>query len=351
MNGSLALLKATQNNLMPKRASRKLTVPFGLREGMLRFVADVPLGLECGCICPECGQKLVARNRDFEGRQRVRHFQHASASSCPGGVETAVHRVAKDVLRSAESFLLPRWASGDVVIEPEVLSVVDARLEVPLLDGATRPDVLLHGLAVDVEFDVLCVEVRVRHAVDEDKRDLFAIHGMDVVEIDLSDIADEALADPAAFRREVLENADNRKWIHLASGRYVAERAEKVVIEIEDTTVTERVIITKAGCPFTIREQSAFLVKPGSREPIRIQIPDETVGELAEPYRRGLHSISSRSITVDRWGRLRLRYKMYLDKIQMNSPKTGNPQSSLFETGNPNGPGFNVRQRAWKRMQ
>lgn len=339
---------SVQNGAMAKRTSRKLTVPFGLREGKLRFVADVPLGLECGCTCPECGEKLIARNRDFEGRQRVRHFQHASTSSCPGGVETAVHRMAKDVLESAEEFLLPRWASGDVVIEPGTLSVVGARLEVPLLDGATRPDVLLHGLAAEVEFDALCVEVRVHHAVDDAKRHLLARHGMDVIEINLSNLDDETLADPVAFRREVLENPHNRTWLHLGRGRYVAERAEKVIVEVEDTTITERVIITRAGRPFTVREQWAFLVKPGSREAIRIQIPDETVGELAEPYPRGLHSISGRSITVDQWGRLRLRFKMYLDQIQMNPPETANPQPGLFESGDYAGPGFSVRQRAWK---
>jgi hypothetical protein len=83
-------------------------------------------------------------------------------------------------------------------------------------------------------------------------------------------------------------------------------------------------------------------VAPGSREPIRIQIPDESVGELAEPYQRGLHSIPGRSITVDQWGRLRMHYKMYLDQIQMNPPETGNPQLGLFESG---GPGFSVRVR------
>ena len=334
--------------IMPKRAGRRLTIPFGLREGRLRFVADVPLGLACGCTCPECGEPLVALNGDFEGRRRVRYFRHASTSSCPGGVETALHRMAKEVLGKAASLLLPRWASGDVVIEPEIFSVIDARLEVPLLDGATRPDVLLHGVASNVELEALCVEVRVHHAVDDAKRALLTLHGMDVVEIDLSDLDDETLSDPMAFRRAVVENAENRTWINLACGRFVAQLADRSVIEVEDTTVTERVITTKAGRPFIIREQWAFLVKPGSREPVRIQIPDETVGEIAEPYPRGLHSISSRSVTVDQWGRLSLRYKMYLDQIQINPPETGNPQTGLFDAGDHAGPGFNVRQRAWK---
>lgn len=334
---------------MSARAPRKLTVPFGLKNGSLVFVSDVALGLECGCTCPECGEQLVARNRDFPGRQRVRHFQHARTSSCPGGVETALHRMAKEVLASADALLLPRWASGDVVIEPEPLAIIDSRLEVPLLDGAARPDVLLHGLARDIEFPVLCVEIRVRHAVDEPKRALLATNGLDSIEIDLSRVEDTALADPVAFRYEVLDNPANRSWLHLACGRYVAQRADRALIQVEDTAVTERVITTKAGRPFTIREQWAFLVKPGSCEPVRIQIPDETVGAVAEPYPRGLHTMSARSITVDQWGRLRLRYKMYLDQIEMNRPEPNAPQRGLFEAADEGtGPGFHVRGREWK---
>lgn len=322
-----------------------------MRDGRPVFVSDVALGLDCGCSCPECGEPLIARNRDFAGRRRVRHFQHARASSCPGGFETAIHRMAKEVLATSNAVLLPRWASGDVVIEPEPLAVVSVRLEVPLLDGAARPDALLRGMAEEIEFDVLCVEVRVHHAVDEPKRDLLATNGLDTMEIDLSGLTDEAVADPVTFRYEVLDNPANRHWIHLSRASFVAQRADQALIEVEDLTVSERVIITKAGRPFTIREQWAFLVKPGSRDRVRIQIPDETVGEDAHPYPRGMHTISGRSITVDQWGRLRLRYKMYLDQIQMNPPEPQAAQRGLFETADGSeGPGFNVRVRNWKGL-
>ena len=334
---------------MSKRAFRKLTVPFGMCDGRPVFVSDVPLGLGCGCTCPECGEPLIARNRDFPGRRRVRHFQHARASSCPGGLETAIHRMAKEVLATSAAVLLPRWASGDVAIEPESLAIVSARLEVPLIDGAARPDVLLRGMAKEIQFDVLCVEVRVHHAVDAPKRDLLATNGLDTMEIDLSGLTDEAIADPVAFRYQVLENPANRHWVHLSRASYVAQRADKALIEVEDPTVSERILITKAGRPFTIREQWAFLVKPGSRDRVRIQIPDETVGEDPQPYPRGMHTISGRSITVDQWGRLRLRYKMYLDQIQMNPPDPQAAQRGLFEAADGSeGPGFNVRVRDWK---
>lgn len=334
---------------MSKRALRKLTVPFGMRDGRPVFVSDVALGLDCGCTCPECGEPLIARNRDFPGRRRVRHFQHARASSCPGGFETAIHRMAKQVLATSHAVLLPRWASGDVVIEPESMAIVSARVEAPLIDGAARPDVLLSGMAEEIEFDVLCVEVRVHHSVDAPKIDLLANNGLDAMEIDLSELTDEAAADPTAFRYEVLENPANRHWVNLSRASFVAQRADRALIEVEDLAVSERVIITKAGRPFTIREQWAFLVKPGSRDRVRIQIPDETVGEDAQPYSRGMHTISGRSITVDQWGRLRLRYKMYLDQIQMNPPELQAAQRGLFEAADGSeGPGFNVRVRDWK---
>lgn len=47
--------------------------------------------------------------------------------------------MAKDVLATADAVLLPRWASGDVVIEPELLGIATAGLEVPLLEGPPGP--------------------------------------------------------------------------------------------------------------------------------------------------------------------------------------------------------------------
>ncbi|MEG3156847.1 single-stranded DNA-binding protein [Lysobacter zhanggongensis] len=259
--------------------------------------------------------------------------------------------MAKAVLADAESVMLPRWASGDIEIESSPLSIATSQLEVSLLGGAVRADAVLHGVVDGVELSSLCVEVRVHHAVDSTKRAVLSQHGVDVIEIDLSGLDEGAVSDPLAFRRHVLEDANNRHWINLATARYVAEGAETALFEVEDVSLTERVITTKAGRPFTIREQWAYLVKPGSREPVRLQIPDETVGEKALPYPRGLHAISARSLTVDQWGRLRLRYKIYLDHIEMNPPDTEDKQVGLFDHQSTiGGPGFRVRPRDWKGL-
>jgi hypothetical protein len=216
---------------------KRLTVPFGMRNGRPVFVSEVAPGVDCGCTCPECGEPLIARNRDFPNRRRVRHFQHARASVCGGGFETAIHRMAKEILATSESLLLPRWASGEFVIEPEPFAVTSARIEASLLDGAVRPDALMRGAAKDIEFRTLCVEVRVHHAVDETKRSLLSNHGLDAIEIDLSGLPEEAIADPSAFRNAVLHEASNRHWITLSHASYVSERTGQVLIEVEDLDV------------------------------------------------------------------------------------------------------------------
>ncbi|MGA0588642.1 competence protein CoiA family protein [Dyella sp. KRB-257] len=51
-------------------------IPFALRESDQRFVGvgDVAAGLACGCICPSCKSRLIAR----KGAIKVWHFAHAS---------------------------------------------------------------------------------------------------------------------------------------------------------------------------------------------------------------------------------------------------------------------------------
>jgi hypothetical protein len=241
--------------------------------------------------------------------------------------------MAKTILADADAIMLPRWTSGDVEIEPARLSIFASRVEVPLLGGAVRADAVIQGV----------------HAVDSLKRETLRENGIDAIEIDLSELDEDAVSDQMAFRHFVLEDSRNRHWVNLATGQYVAERAERTLIEVEDVLVTERVITTKAGSPFTIREQWAYLVKPGSRAPVRLQIPDDTVGEEAVPYPRGLHSVSTRSITVGQWGHIRLRHKVYLDQIEMSPPDAHDMQIGLFEGPNiVDGPGFRVRQRDWK---
>lgn len=47
-------------------------IPFGLKDGRLVDISGVERGLNCGCICPSCGQRVVARF----GSVTTPHFAH-----------------------------------------------------------------------------------------------------------------------------------------------------------------------------------------------------------------------------------------------------------------------------------
>ena len=69
-------------------------IPWGLsgQTGKLLHVDDVPNGKLSGCVCPACGDVLVARNK---GHKKVHHFAHyKSSTSCEGWL----HATAKHTL-------------------------------------------------------------------------------------------------------------------------------------------------------------------------------------------------------------------------------------------------------------
>ncbi len=47
-------------------------IPFGVKDGRLVDITRVERGLKCGCTCPSCGQRLVARM----GEKTTPHFAH-----------------------------------------------------------------------------------------------------------------------------------------------------------------------------------------------------------------------------------------------------------------------------------
>ena len=74
-----------------------------LGNGVLRHVDDVDNGLACDCFCPTCGSSLVAKH----GSQTIHHFAHEGSSDCIGGVETALHLAAKEILTKERQMMLP----------------------------------------------------------------------------------------------------------------------------------------------------------------------------------------------------------------------------------------------------
>lgn len=65
--------------------------------GKLVHVDDVPKGKACGCFCPNCKERLLAR----QGEKRKHHFSHLSGTECEHAYESMLHLLAKEKVQKA----------------------------------------------------------------------------------------------------------------------------------------------------------------------------------------------------------------------------------------------------------
>ena len=209
----------------PARSARAdLRVPFGYRDGRMWAAAAVPKGIACGCVCPACGQPLVAKAKD--SRVRRAHFAHHHHSGCSGGFETAIHKMAKQLIRERLEVGLPAW-DGDLDMANPPLLADDAgqlmagrRVEFPGRTAILKAVQLeehqsdyVPDIVADDESGRLFIEIRVAHAVDADKRLKIQSEGVRLVEIDLSAITLDQAADPGFFANAVINDPGNRYWL------------------------------------------------------------------------------------------------------------------------------------------
>ena len=228
-----------------------LRLGYGLKEGKLLHISEVPRGLACGCVCPACGDRLVAR----QGPLREHHFAHAADNDCRTAVETALHLAAKEILASRKEIVLPsveiqfhfhRYRdSGDksLTIAPEGrYQLTSVALERRLTNIV--PDILAH-----VENHPLLIEVRVTHEVEAQKLARIQSLDMSTVEIDLSAAPRDL---PWKDLEElVVESGAHKQWVYNA----VAEHRRRQILA--KATVRETIYRGLAchvdGCPLPAR--------------------------------------------------------------------------------------------------
>jgi hypothetical protein len=191
---------------------------FGLREGKTWHVKDVPSGKACGCACPACGEPLIAVN---QGTKKAAHFRHEAHSDCATGYETALHLAGKEALLRLRQVVLPtfrkqlhsqacdgRIFSGEVVLDEAITLKADRAWEEVWMEGF-RPDVVF-----EVGGHRLLIEVKVTHAVDDEKLAKVIAKGVSAIEIDLSQLDPDVLRDRAAFESFVVSDPWIRRWLY-----------------------------------------------------------------------------------------------------------------------------------------
>lgn len=156
-----------------KSKQEDLELCYGMMNGEIIHISEVNSGILQNCLCPKCGSILIAKKGDI----RKHHFAHYNYENCQGAQETALHLLAKEILYQEKCVYLPYSCDNQ---DTEIKTFDDVSLEVREL-----------GLIFDalgcIENDKLAIEIKVTHEIDDRKRQIVVNHGIQMIEIDLSD--------------------------------------------------------------------------------------------------------------------------------------------------------------------
>ena len=180
---------------------------YALKDGNIVSIDDVPSGKECGCVCPACGDELIAR----KWQKRMHHFAHRSNEDCEYGYESSLHLAAKTILSRSEKMVIPPVyvefpQSGkpkELISKERGIPIDDVKLE-------KRFDDIIPDIVVDSGDEHFFIEIYVTHPIDDEKLKKLKEKKISTIEIDLSkikrDISVEELSDI------LLKSSDRKSW-------------------------------------------------------------------------------------------------------------------------------------------
>lgn len=217
-----------------------MKIPFGMRRSDSRMVAPelVSNGLSCDCVCSDCGLALIAK----QGKIKEWHFAHASGAECSGGVESAIHKMAKQMIMDRQHVYVPeyslyrniRGATWDkkltVNVQAECLiKLRNCREEVKV--DARKPDIL----AVMPHGQPMAIEVAFTHFCDQEKTEWIEKQNLTTLEIDIFIPPDTPTSQVSAILEERLFNIATRsRWLH-----HAGETQALAVLDEQERTIRE----------------------------------------------------------------------------------------------------------------
>lgn len=187
-------------------------------------VSEVASGLGCECVCLDCGKPLIAK----KGPVLVHHFSHVAETNCDPTPESLTHRFAKAYIARELRALEPQH---EVRIESRGLEAwarAPAQWFIGYVADVEPQEYREKGFIPDVVIArgtrKLAVEVHFRHPVPPGKIALLKKRYVHAVEVDLSDLPDNA--EPEQLRTAL---GDVRRWQWLNNQSGLANEVQNQV--------------------------------------------------------------------------------------------------------------------------
>lgn len=198
------------------------------KDNRIRSVDEVNRGLACECTCPQCGERVIAR----QGEIREWHFAHASGADCEHAAESALHLAAKQLLIDTRGMEVPGIrVVAEVALADGRRSAAESSRPAMWLDfssaeaektvAAIRPDVV--AVASNRMF---FFEIAVTHFVDEAKREAIQRLAVPTIEINLAAMHGERWTWESLYEA-VIESTACKHWLHALDAETLYEEARR----------------------------------------------------------------------------------------------------------------------------
>lgn len=188
-------------------SKKQLNLTCALRDGKPVDIEDVESGLKCGCVCPVCGEALVAK----KGMKLIHHFAHYSGNTCEYGYETSLHMLAKEILSETKKITIPpvyisfpSSSKEKQLYSPAKMIPVD-RVELETHFGNVVPDVVIYTGGKK-----LFLEIFVTHPIDELK--LYKLKQADISTIEINLSKTERTLTRQKICDILLYNSSEKEW-------------------------------------------------------------------------------------------------------------------------------------------
>lgn len=168
-------------------------------EGRMVHIDSVPRGLSCGCVCPYCHEKLLARHGDIREHGFAHHSDNRGANLeiC---YMVSLYKLAEQIIQTNKRIHVPSYYG---IYEETDIKFIDVKVDSRFEREDKQPDII--AVTNDqkqylIEFIFKQYKVQHKQAID--------YKNLSCLEIDISNQTFDSLED------FLLSSKDDRRWIN-----------------------------------------------------------------------------------------------------------------------------------------
>lgn len=240
-------------------------------DGKIVHVDEVPRGLQCGCSCPHCHEKLMARHGDVREHGFAHHSDNRGANLeiC---YRVTLYKLAEQIVQTKKRIYAPSYYD---IFHPKHIEFVSVKIDSSYEREDKQPDVIAttsEGKQFMIEFTF---NDKVKH------KQVIDYNNLTCLEIDLSNQTLESLED------FLLTTEDDRKWINNETyfnsieERYAKANKKVRVVEVSECAICP---ISNNCCGVKKKDASPLLLKNNDIQ-YRICKPDEKELQIKKELR------------------------------------------------------------------